>query len=688
MFCKNCGTQIKDGSSFCMKCGYRVNMKSEPGEPAKQPVKAAVPKQPAKAAVPKQKKNLGPIVGIAAAVAAVIAVTAGGGLFFYNHSLNQKKEQLCASVETYGLKQYQGEVTKARESWDEIGFTDFDGKKEKIEDIEMMAEKAAQDYEQMMAWNAELQAMDSEKDGYALADNYADYKAALETCSEALTEKDVEKTRRAYEDAKELLDAVIDANEDMIAEKLEQYRNVDLRFADESVKTSYDEGIAVIEKMAEEGDYKGLVKQFETMDELTYAYMQPEKQLNLFVQQIDVSEFPNVKLYVQAEDALTGEVPANLQQMLFYIGKKDANGNYIKQEVTKVNQLNQQEALSVNMVADVSGSMYGSPLYDAKDTMANFINSVQFDAGDRVELISFSTGVYLEREFCSDANLLINDINNLETDDMTSLYDALYTAVTRTAAQTGARCVMAFTDGLDNYSNCDMYNVVEVAQRYRVPIFIIGIGDVDEYEVNYIASETGGEYFHIDDVYSMEEIYKEIYKQQKEMFLVEFVDSSGMSATETADIMIRYQSPEYGGENYQSYTPNVLMNVESDSFFTDGPEAVVEAYMKAFDDAMTYSDFSYIEDYLLNGSPIYTSQSKYVQRDIAETLDTYEIVDTTYSTNDECVVKTRETYFVQKANEPLVLLTQECQYIVVRDNGEWKMKDFADSVKVLSKIKQ
>ena len=87
--------------------------------------------------------------------------------------------------------------------------------------------------------------------------------------------------------------------------------------------------------------------------------------------------------------------------------------------------------------------------------MINFINSVQFDAGDLVELTSFSTGVRLEREFCDDPNVLTNDINALYTDDMTSLYDALYTAVERVATQTGARCVIAFT--AVSYTHLDVY---------------------------------------------------------------------------------------------------------------------------------------------------------------------------------------------------------------------------------------
>ena len=147
--------------------------------------------------------------------------------------------------------------------------------------------------------------------------------------------------------------------------------------------------------------------------------------------------------------------------------------------------------------------------------MINFINSVQFDAGDLVELTSFSTGVRLEQEFCDDPNVLTNDINALYTDDMTSLYDALYTAVERVATQTGARCVIAFTDGNDNYSNCTPQDVIDVAKRYHIPVFIIGIGSVNSNDPSQIAAQTGGAYYNINTVDSMQNIYDEIYQMEK-----------------------------------------------------------------------------------------------------------------------------------------------------------------------------
>ena len=291
--------------------------------------------------------------------------------------------------------------------------------------------------------------------------------------------------------------------------------------ADVEDKTNLQTELQTAEQLAKEGKYNELGPVFEKMDEIAYRYMEPEHKLNISVQQVDASAFPNVRLYLRVEDALSGEVPV-LDDILFFIRKQDANANFVKQQISRVSQLNENEALNVDMVADVSGSMAGQRIQEAKNVMSNFISSVQFSAGDLVELITFSSGVYLEEEFTNSASTLISKINGLNTGNDTSLYDALYTAVTRTAARSGAKCVMAFTDGMDNNSSCSSQDVIDLAKRYQVPIFIIGLGTSNYSEIRQIASETGGEYYEISNITSMADIYQEIYRKEKELYLVEF----------------------------------------------------------------------------------------------------------------------------------------------------------------------
>ena len=88
------------------------------------------------------------------------------------------------------------------------------------------------------------------------------------------------------------------------------------------------------------------------------------------------SEFPTVKLYNEISKIRQPEnVIENLDDAFFYINKQDANAKYVKQVVKSANQLNEKEALKVDMVADVSGSMDGSPLNEAKQVMSDFVGS-------------------------------------------------------------------------------------------------------------------------------------------------------------------------------------------------------------------------------------------------------------------------------------------------------------------------
>lgn len=49
----------------------------------------------------------------------------------------------------------------------------------------------------------------------------------------------------------------------------------------------------------------------------------------------------------------------------------------------------------------------------------------------------------------------------------------------------------------------------------NVPVFIIGIGSIDYADVNDIATQTGGMYYNVSDVTSMDKIYEEIISDGK-----------------------------------------------------------------------------------------------------------------------------------------------------------------------------
>ena len=675
MYCTRCGKEVKEGIKFCPYCGAKI----ENGGAEVNENSAKRPEQPGK------KKKPGHKIVIAA-VAAALVLCAGGGTAYATVGLSTQKNKLIKEIEKSDVTTYAEQGKEYQAKWKTYGMFDVLGKKETISDLKKLAGKA----EKFAAYASEVKQMEEEKDQYDLEEtSFAVYEEALDACDQAVKDEDTEGIEDLVQNARTALKELKTADDDYIAEQVETYQNVDLSEAEEKEVSAYKENMQEIQKLvdADKMDYKAVKEAFAKMDEAIFMYLDPKNPIQVVVQQVDASEFPKVKLYLSMKDPVTGAVPENLESNLFYIRKEDANADYVKQKVTSVNQLNETEALKVDMVADVSGSMEGAPLQEAQYIMSDFIDSMQFSAGDKVELTSFATGVRLEQEFTDDSVKLKNDIYNLTTGDMTSLYDALYTSVERAATQTGARCVIAFTDGDDNYSNCTAEDVVNVANRYHIPVFIIGIGYTDYGNASYIATQTGGAYYNISDVNSMKSIYEEIYKMEKELYLVEFEDDTGATVSDVANIVAGYHSAVYGGECQYTYTPNVLLSAKSADIYKDGPQATIEGYLKNFDNAVNQSDFSQISGYLKQGSDIYNEQEKYVLRDISEQLDSYEITDVSYSDADHCIVATRETYYVQIKGKNLQLMTQECRYIVENDGGKWLMTGF-DDIKVVSRINQ
>lgn len=716
MYCGNCGHKLKEGALFCGNCGTKIpkiegenpkefGAKEEAGDQAVQEPSGNVEGTPSceaeEASIAFQefeeldtqesfgggKKKGKRGKGLLVAVLLLLCLLIAGGAGYGTIGLSMAKEKEAKKIRKAGIPEYQKEEEEIAEDWKELKITDLSEKREAVKKLKKIVGKI----KEFDGCKKEIQALEKEKEKYDLDENsYHKYESLIKKCQASIKDKEAEQAVESYEDAKDALEDLKKANDIYIKDRVKMYKKVDLKDAEKSVVSEYKTTLEKIQNMQKKSptDYVEFKKIFKKMDETVFLYIPSKNDLQISVQQVDASAFPKVRLYLSVKDDKTGKVPEKLEKSLFYINKEDANAAFVKQAVLDAGQLNKNEALKVDMVADVSGSMDGKPIEEAKNIMSGFVKGMQFDTGDQVELTSFSNGVRLEEEFTSDAAKLSEKIQLLKTGNNTSLYDALYTAVERVAAQNGARCVIAFTDGQDNNSNCTKEDVVELAKRYHIPVFIIGIGNSDYSSVASIATETGGAYYNSAEVSMMKSIYEEIYEAEKELYVLEYEDASGATLTDTSNIQVGYKSLEYGGECKYSYVPNTLLQVKANALYEDGPEAVVEKYMKNFADAMTTGDFSKIEPYLLYGTPIHQAQKSYVQQKIAEKLDSYEIIGTEYKDQNNCIVTTRETYYVQLPDSPLQLMTQKCRYVLVLTGRGWHMTDFDGKVEVLSRIHQ
>src|SRR5699024_8374352 len=122
-------------------------------------------------------------------------------------------------------------------------------------------------------------------------------------------------------------------------------------------------------------------------------------QYGMELRQVDVTNFPSVKLYLSISDLTSGESLDQLDASGFSLKEKiSAKVGYKDVKIKSVSQMDQKEGLNTAIVADVSASM-GSNLGLAQTAMSNFVSSMQFNVNDNAALYSFADTVNREQFF-------------------------------------------------------------------------------------------------------------------------------------------------------------------------------------------------------------------------------------------------------------------------------------------------
>lgn len=384
-------------------------------------------------------------------------------------------------------------------------------------------------------------------------DDYESYRVALE---DALGRFDVKECETASAD-------FTDYREKIEQDNVKQIENIKDDVKDFDTAELFD---------AETDEFQKNVKEAQnSYGDKNYAkayksYLACKKQMGLVEQsysysanleQVDVSEFPEVKLYLSIKDFATGSYVDNLDPASFRLMEALSDGGkYRKSDILSADRMDGKEKLNIAMVADCSASM-GYDFAYGQDIMAAFLNSMQTKAGDQAALYSFSDYVDREMYFTSDTDALSDAIYDMEMGNMTALYDALVFSLSEIVVQDGAKCVIAFTDGIENYSTSSKEFVIRKANENHVPIYLIGIGtSVDDAELRDIAESTGGFYANIDNIYDMEHIYDQIYQDQKSMYVVRYRTNEKKATDIGRFIYISYYDKKRGIRLQDTYMPS------------------------------------------------------------------------------------------------------------------------------------
>jgi len=218
--------------------------------------------------------------------------------------------------------------------------------------------------------------------------------------------------------------------------------------------------------------------------------------ISLHLEQVDITVYPAIVIHLSAWDdsglPLAGLAPEN------FTLQEDGGAPFHPASA----QVNNAAPLSVVLALDISGSMSGQPLTDAKQAAARFLD--RLTSGDRAALIAFSDSVNpdpqvldpnRELAFTSDLGPMYDLVESLQAQGGTHLYNAMTKAVCLAASlPAGHRVILLLSDGRNEPADIgDPSEAIGLAKAANLPVFVIGLGnEIDEAYLRRLANETGG----------------------------------------------------------------------------------------------------------------------------------------------------------------------------------------------------
>lgn len=167
----------------------------------------------------------------------------------------------------------------------------------------------------------------------------------------------------------------------------------------------------------------------------------------------------------------------------------------------------EQEPLTTALMIDISGSMEGEPIVQAREAAEAFVR--QLRPTDSVCLYTFATQITLVQTCTTDHETTIAAIQGLQTVDDTSLYDALIRVATDQATLSGRQAIVVLSDGADTVSQSALEEALATVQSTNIPLYLIGLvsEQFDGAVLQRMANETNGLYLQTPSAEQLRDLY-------------------------------------------------------------------------------------------------------------------------------------------------------------------------------------
>ena len=206
------------------------------------------------------------------------------------------------------------------------------------------------------------------------------------------------------------------------------------------------------------------------------------------------------------------------------------------------------------LVVDVSGSMSGQPLKDAKAGLKAFVNRMK--SADAAALITFNTSVTISHPMTKKSGDLAKTIDALEARGGTHIYDAVARALEMCKGYEESSAIVLFTDGNDGGSKFTPVQIESMIGFQGSAFYAIGLGQIDKQALTTLAQKASGEF----EATATSAALKQLYEKTMDIYKSKHVNNRNKMSEIQVHSMPAQKKILIDGK-YQGRTPLKISNI-------------------------------------------------------------------------------------------------------------------------------
>jgi uncharacterized protein YegL len=240
--------------------------------------------------------------------------------------------------------------------------------------------------------------------------------------------------------------------------------------------------------------------------------------------------------------------------MKYYFGLISLAVTLLQAQTTCVNYSPIINETRFVLVVDVSGSMSGQPLKDAKAGLKAFVN--RMENTDAAALLTFNTSVTISHPMTKNRGDLAKVIDALEARGGTHIYDAVAKALEMCKGYEESSVVVLFTDGNDGGSQFTPIQIESMIGYQGSAFYAIGLGQIDKQALMTLAEKASGEF----EVTATSAALKQLYEKTMDIYKRKHVNNSNQMSQIQIHSMPSQMKILIDG-NYRGRTPLKISNI-------------------------------------------------------------------------------------------------------------------------------